>query len=162
MNSGFTGCLYGVGGILLALSFLKSKEKTALALKKARKMFLSVLPQFLAVLLLVGLLLAVVQKETIQAVIGAESGIKGLFLAAVLGSAALIPALIAFPIAAELLQNGAGLAQIAVFISTLTTVGFVTMPLEIKYFGRKAALLRNLLALLFSFAVAFIVGGVLG
>ena len=161
MNAAFLVCLYGIMGILLILSWIKSKEKTRMALKKAWKMFLTVLPQFLAILILVGLLLAVLQKETIQAVIGTHSGVKGLFLSALLGSAAVIPALIAFPIASELLQNGAGIIPIAVFISTLTTVGFVTMPLESKYFGRKIALLRNLFAFAFSFVTAFIIGGFL-
>ncbi len=161
MDAVFIVCLYGIMGILLILSLIKNKEKTAKALKKAWQMFLTVLPQFLAILILVGLLLAVLQKETIQAIIGSESGGKGILLSALLGSASVIPALIAFPIASELLENGAGLIQIAVFISTLTTVGFVTMPLEIKYFGRKITLFRNLLALIFSFVTAFIIGGIL-
>jgi uncharacterized membrane protein YraQ (UPF0718 family) len=161
MDAVFTYCLYGITGVLLTLSFIKSKAKTALALKKAGRMFLAVLPQFMAILFLIGLLLAVVRQETIQAILGSESGVKGMLLSALLGSAAVIPVLIAFPIASELLQNGAGLTQIAVFIATLTTVGFVTMPLEMKYLGRKITLLRNLLAFIFSFIAAFIVGVVL-
>jgi hypothetical protein len=35
-------------------------------------------------------------------------------------------------------------------------VGIVTLPLEIKYFGKKAALLRNGQAFLFSFIVAWL------
>ena len=43
------------------------------------------------------------------------------------------------PNGVELLRNGAGTAQMAIFIlSTLTTVGFIT-TLEIKYLGVKAA-----------------------
>lgn len=158
MDAAFTFCLYGITGVLLTISFAKSKKKTSLALKKAWKMFLAVLPQFMAILFLVGLLLAVVQKETMQAIIGSDSGVKGMLLSALFGSAAVIPVLIALPIASELLRDGAGLIQIAVFISTLTTVGFVTMPLEMKYFGRKITLIRNLLAFLFSFIVALIIG----
>jgi uncharacterized membrane protein YraQ (UPF0718 family) len=158
MDAVFTFCLYGITGVLLTISLVKSKKKTSLALKKAWKMCLAVLPQFMTILFLVGLLLAVVQKETMQAIIGSASGVKGMLLSALFGSAAVIPVLIALPIASELLQNGAGLIQIAVFISTLTTVGFVTMPLEMKYFGRKITLIRNLLAFLFSFIVAFIIG----
>jgi len=37
-------------------------------------------------------------------------------------------------------------------------VGFVTLPMEIKYLGKKAAVLRNALAFLFSFAAAFLIG----
>lgn len=41
-----------------------------------------------------------------------------------------------------------------VFISTLTTVGIVTIPLEVKYMGAKAAVLRNLLFFLLAFATS--------
>jgi len=59
-----------------------------------------------------------------------------------------------------LLEGGAGYMQIGAFISTLMMVGVVTMPVEIKYFGKKITFLRNLLAFLFSFLVAGIIGWV--
>jgi len=56
-----------------------------------------------------------------------------------------------------LLQNGAGLTQIAAFISSLMMVGIMTLPVETVYFGKKVALLRNLSAYLFSLLVALII-----
>ena len=162
MNKIFTLCLYGVTAVLLILSVYRDGKKTRLALKKAWKIFVNVLPQFGAILLLMGMLLALAPPEAIGNIMGSESGITGLLAPALLGSAAAAPVLIAFPVAAQLLQNGAGVMPVAVFISTLTTVGFVTMPLEMKYLGRKVTWLRNLLALLFSFAAAFAVGAALG
>lgn len=161
MDAFFTCSLYSVTAVLLGVSFLKDKRKTVLSLKKAWQMFTHVLPQFISILFLVGLLLAVVTPETIQRVIGVESGFAGMLTAGLLGAVALVPVLAAFPVAAELLQNGAGITQITVFISTLTMVGFVTLPMEIKYLGKKAAVLRNVLAFLFAFATAFIMGVVL-
>jgi len=161
MDSIFTYFLYGLAAILLALSFFKDRKKTILSLKKSLKMFITVLPQFIAILLLVGLLLVVITPETIQRIIGTESGFLGMVITSLLGAVTLVPVIIAFPIAAELLSNGAGITQIAVFISTLTMVGFVTLPIEIKYLGRKVALSRNILAYLFAFVTAFIIGVVL-
>ena len=159
MDTVFIYILYGVSFGLLGLSYAKNKKKTAMSLKRAWRMFLNVLPQFSSILLLVGLLLAVLNPSVIQQIIGENSGIYGMLITGFLGSVSLVPAIIAFPIAAELLKNGAGLMQIAVFISTLTTVGFVTFPLEVRYLGKKTALLRNVLAFLFSFAVAAVTGG---
>jgi len=82
-------------------------------------------------------------------------------IAAILGSITLIPAFIAFPLAAALLHNGAGYMQIAAFISTLMMVGIVTLPTEISFFGKKAAIVRNLSALVFSLIVALVIGVVL-
>lgn len=161
MDIAFTYSLYGVAAVLLGISFIKDRKKTALAMKRAWNMFTNVLPQFIATLLLVGLLLAVVTPEAIPRIIGAESGLFGMLTASLSGAVALVPVLIAFPVAAELLENGAGIAQIAVFISTLTMVGFVTLPIEMKYLGKKAAVLRNVLAYLSAFVTAFIMGEIL-
>lgn len=149
---------YGLAITLLILSFVKDKNKTKKALKKAWKAFENILPEFLVVILLVGFLLAVLNPETISKMIGSESGWFGVILAAVIGSVTLIPGFVAFPTAAILLENGAGYMQIAAFVSTLMMVGIITIPVEIKYFGRKISVLRNLFAFVFSFIVAFIIG----
>jgi len=161
MDRVFTYSLYGVALVLLVVSFVKDKGKTLLSLKRAWKMFINVLPQFVTILLLIGLLLAAIKPETIQRIIGAESGFLGMLLTSLLGSIVIVPVLIAFPIAADLLQSGAGVVQIAVFISTLTMVGFQTLPIEIKYLGKKTAWLRNVLSYLFAFITAFIIGVIL-
>ena len=161
MDAFFSVALYAVTMVLLGVSFCRDRRKTMRALKKAWNMFIHVLPQFIAILLLVGLMLTAVMPETIRRVIGAQSGFPGMVFAALLGAIALVPVLVAFPVAAGLLQSGAGAAQIAVFISTLTMVGIVTLPLEIKYLVRKAAVLRNMLSFLFAFGSAFVVGMVM-
>ncbi len=149
---------YGLAIILLILSFIKDKKKTKLALKKAWKAFENILPEFLVVILLVGFLLAVLNPETISKIIGSESGWFGVILAAIIGSVTLIPGFVAFPTAAILLENGAGYMQIAAFVSTLMMVGVITIPVEIKYFGKKISILQNVLAFFFSFIVALIIG----
>ncbi|MBP1755621.1 MAG: putative permease [Firmicutes bacterium] len=149
---------YGVAIILLILSFIKDKKKTKMALKKAWKAFENILPEFLVVILLVGLLLAFLNPQTISKIIGSESGWFGVMLAAMIGSVTLIPGFVAFPTAAILLENGAGYMQIAAFVSTLMMVGVITLPVEIKYFGKKISVLRNILAFFFSFIVALLIG----
>lgn len=150
--------LYAVAAVLLVLSYVKDKTKTKKALMKAWKAFENILPQFLVVMLLVGVLLTVMDSQTILRIIGSGSGWPGVLLAAVVGAVTLIPGFVAFPTAAMLLQGGAGYMQIAAFISTLMMVGVVTLPVEIKYFGRRLAVYRNLLAFGFSFLVAYVIG----
>ena len=149
---------YGLAIVLLILSYIKDKKKTKMAIKKAWKAFENILPQFLVVIVLVGFLLAVFDPDTISKIIGAESGWIGALLAGIIGSITLIPGFVAFPTAAILLENGAGYMQIATFVSTLMMVGIVTLPVEIKYFGKKISIMRNILAFFFSFIVAIIIG----
>lgn len=157
-----TYILYGVTVLLLGISFFKDKKKTKMSLKKAWKAFENILPEFLVVILLVGVLLAVLDPGAISRIIGSDSGWIGVLLASMVGSITLIPGFVAFPMAAMLVEGGAGYMQIGAFISTLMMVGVVTMPVEMKYFGKKLTILRNVLAFVFSFVVAYVIGVVLG
>lgn len=150
--------LYSLAIILLATSYLKDKSKTKKALKKAWKSFENILPELLVIMLLIGVLLAVVDHELISSLLGESSGWFGVILASIIGAITLIPGFVAFPTAALLLKGGAGYMQIAAFVSTLMMVGIVTLPVEVKYFGKKISYTRNVLAFMFSFIVAIVVG----
>lgn len=156
-----TIALYVVAGLGLVISFTKSKENTKKALKKAWKAFENILPQFLVILIIIGLMLAVLNPEQISSLLGENSGWIGVLIALIIGSVTLIPGFVAFPLAAALLENGAGYMQIAAFVSALMMVGIVTMPLEMKYFGKKITILRNVFGFVFSIIVAIIIGVIL-
>ncbi len=153
-----TIALYILAGLALIASFLKSREKTYLALKKAWKSFENILPQVLPVMMILGIMLALLTPEQISHILGRESGVFGVLIAAVIGSVTLIPGFVAFPLAAALLKSGAGYMQIGAFISTLMMVGIITLPVEIKYFNRRTALVRNAAAFAFSLLVALAMG----
>lgn len=157
MNEVFYGL--AAGGLLI--SWIKSPLKTRQALLKAWKSFENILPQFSAILLIIGLVLSILSPEQISSLLGQGSGWMGILIAALIGSITLIPGFIAFPLAAALLEYGAGMAQLAAFISTLMMVGVVTLSLEMSFFGKKVTLLRNGLAVIFSLIVAVVMGVVL-
>ena len=154
--------LYVVTVFLFALSFFKDRQKTKMALKKAWKSLEKILPQLLGIVFLVGIILALFDAQTISTLIGSDSGFVGILISAIVGAVTLIPGFVAFPTAALLLENGAGYMQVAAFVSTLMMVGVATAPVEIKCFGKKLTLIRNIMAFIFSFLVAFIIGWVVG
>lgn len=154
----FTIGLYIISITVLIWSWFRDQKKTKTALLKAWKSFENILPQLLGVLVLVGIILAYFDAGAISKVLGDQSGWWGVVIAAVVGAVTLIPGFVAFPTAALLLNNGAGLMQIGAFVSALMMVGVVTMPVEMKYFGKKATLYRNLAAFVFSFMVAGVIG----
>ena len=152
----FTVVFYAIAVVALGASLATDRKRTAAALKKSWGSFLGILPQFVAVIVVAGMLLAVLDADTISRFAGARSGWLGVMAAALLGAITLIPGFIAFPLAALLLKNGAGVMQIGAFVSSLMMVGVVTLPLETATFGKKIALARNLAAFAFSFLVAFV------
>mgnify|MGYP005844215201 CR=1 FL=1 len=122
------------------VSFLLDRQKTLLGFKKGWKMFRNIVIPFLNILILVSLLLFIVPPQMIVKYLGAGSGAIGFAIAAIVGSITLIPGFISYPIASSLFKQGASYSTVAVFMATLMMVGVVTLPLEIKYFGKKAAI----------------------
>jgi len=143
-----------VAGFAVLISLLLDRKKTVQGVKKGVKMFLGIAPPFLNILILVSIVLFFIPPEVIVQYLGPGSGSTGFFVAAVVGSITLIPGFISYPIAEALIDKGASYGVVAVFMTTLMMVGIVTLPLEIKYFGKKAAILRNLL----NFFAALIIG----
>lgn len=146
MDGTTTILLYGCALTALALSGLRDREKTALALGKARDTFVALLPALTSVMLLVALALTALPRELLSRLIGERSGLAGALFASLVGSVTLIPGFAAFPTAKMLLDGGAGIAQIGVLVSTFMMVGVITLPLERTLLGWRASLTRNALA----------------
>lgn len=157
----FTVGLYIMSFILMLASLIKSREKTKMAIIKGWKSFENILPLFLAILLIIGIIFAILSPQVISKIIGQKSGLIGIVFAAIIGSCTVIPGFVTFPLAATLLKNGAGMIQIIVFISTSVMIGVITIPVEVRYFGKKVTYLRNSLALIFAFGIAFSMGVIL-
>lgn len=149
--------LYSLALIFIAISFVKSRERTFKSLKKAFMMFKGLLPEILTIMLFIGLSLAILTPEKISVLIGEQSGILSIIGATIIGSIALIPSFIAFPLGATLLENGAGYPQVAAFISTLMAIGIISYPMEKKMFGNTFAMTRNVGALVFSIIFTIII-----
>ncbi len=147
--------------LCLIIAFLKNKEKTKQALKIAVKSFVRILPTIIIIIMLIGLLMGLVPQKHISKIIGEQAGIMGVIIVAIMGTFLHIPSLISFPLAASLLKNGASLTSVAVFITTLTMIGIVTLPLEIKILGKKMAILRNLLSFIIAIIIGIIIGAIL-
>ena len=144
--------------VLSLVSLFLDRGKTLAGFKKGWNMFKNVLLPFLNILILISLLLYIIPPSVISQYLGSGSGVLGFSVAALVGSITLIPGFISYPIAASLIQQGASYAVVATFMTTLMMVGVVTLPLEIKYFGKKVAISRNIL----NFIAAVIIGLVVG
>ena len=144
--------------VLSLVSFLLDREKTLVGFKRGWKMFKNVLLPFLNILIFISVVLYFIPPSVISNYLGANSGVLGFSIAALVGSVTLIPGFISYPIAAGLIQQGASYAVVATFMTTLMMVGVVTLPLEIRYFGRRVAITRNVLNFFAAVAIGLLVG----
>ncbi|HEC81375.1 MAG TPA: permease [Thermoplasmatales archaeon] len=145
----------------LLTAFAKDKKKAIKSLKMAGKSFIGILPLVFMIIIIIGLLLGFVPPSQISKFIGEQSGIGGILLVGAVGAVMHIPALLSFPLAASLLENGASVSAVAAFITTLTMIGTITLPLEIKELGKKMAFLRNGLSFIIAIIIALIMGAIL-
>lgn len=147
-----------LGGV--TLSGLKDCSRTRAALLSAARSGLGLLPGLLAVLAGVGLTMAAIPPTAVANLFQAH-GVAGFFLLAGLGALMTIPGPVAYPLAGSLHRMGASLPALASFITTLTMVGTLTAPLEIKAFGRRFTLLRQSLSLILALLVGALMGALL-
>ena len=161
MTSLLTWSTYVVVFGALAILAGRDPAKALQALRVAAKSFAAILPSMLAIVGLIGLLLGVVSPQAISRYLGQGAGWWATVTAMLIGAVMYIPSLVAFPLAASLLRAGASIATIAAFLIALVMVGTVTLPVEIKHLGKRLALGRNLLSLLFAFVIAIVMGVVL-
>lgn len=154
--------LYILSGILLTASFIADKKKTAKALKIAWKKFRNIAPAFGIMLVLISIALFLVPEDMIIKYLGSGDSIGSVFIAALLGSIAMFPGFIAFPLCGIILENGGTWTVIAAFSTSLMLVGVVTFPVEKQFLGFKTALIRNIIAFTMVFIIALVVGIVYG
>jgi len=140
--------------VCLIVSLIMSRRKTWIGIRKGISMFIKLLPVLLLMLALVSVVLFLIPNDTLVQYMGEGSGLKGWLTAAFLGSVALIPGFIAYPICGILLKSGVAYSVIAVFITTLMMTGFITLPLEAKFFGWRTSIIRNT----FSLVAALFIG----
>lgn len=144
--------------IAIITSLIADLRKTWNGMKKGLVMFVKILPAILSVLILVSIFLYLIPNEFIVKYLGKDAGLTGYVYAAIAGSIALIPGLIAYPLAGILVKSGVSYPVIAVFITTLMMVGILTLPVEIKFFGIRVSLIRNTLYFLGALLVGFLIG----
>lgn len=147
--------------VCLLASLLRDRVKTGMAMRIAWNALKRMGPSVLAIIVVIGMIVGFIPAEWIASTIGSERGAPGMLIAAALGAVLFIPALIAFPLARSLLEMGAGVMSVAAFITTLTMIGFVFLPLEIRELDRRFALLRNGMSLLVALAIALLMGIIL-
>jgi uncharacterized membrane protein YraQ (UPF0718 family) len=145
----------------LAFALSRDRSKILKSLTISAKTFLRIFPMVVIIILVIGLLQAFIPNESIGRFIGQQGGFFGIIITALVGSILFIPSIISFPLAGSLLDSGASVSSIAAFVTTLTMVGIITLPLEIREMGRKMALLRNGLSFIIALAIALIMGLIL-
>lgn len=133
---------------------LKGSEAILAGLSTGLNIFISVVPLLIAAFLVAGLVQVLATKELVTKWLGTATGWKGIALACVGG--ALMPGgpYVYYPIAAVLLQTGAGLGPLVAFVSAKNLWSISRLPLEMALLGSQLTFTR--------FAVTLVIPPLLG
>ena len=150
----FSILIWLISLIWLSYSFYKDKSKGKEILNNALKQLLKMLPTLLVIILVMGVVLVIIDKDTIMAIMKNTNPVILLLSITIVGSIAAIPSIVAFPLIAYLISLKVPVLYAVTLLTTLSMVSFVTLPLEIKTFGRKFAIYRNVFSLIGALIIA--------
>ncbi len=140
-------------GILLLVKFETGVNAAKITLDSFKEMLLIIPPIFV----LLGLLDVWVPRETMVRYLGEDSGIKGMLIAILIGSAAAGPLYAAFPVALVLMKKGAKFSNILLFIGAWSTTKIPMLLFELSSLGAKFMLTRLAVSMAGIFIIALIV-----
>jgi uncharacterized membrane protein YraQ (UPF0718 family) len=157
----FTIAFWVIAIVSLLISVARDKERTRTALRDAGQRGKGMAPSIISIIFVIGLILAVITPQAISRWLAETNEWVGTTVAAMVGAITLIPAQTAFPHVGSLVKAGTSIVPGVAFLTTLTMVGVVTLPLEKRYFGAKFAVWRNTLSFGLAVAIAVAMGVVL-
>jgi len=131
-----------ISALLLAIAFFQGRDLPLAGLMVAWRTLWRNLPVLLLGFVIAGLVQLLVPKELITRWLGAQSGVKGVLVACVVGR--LVPGApyAIFPLVAAFYRAGAGLGAVVGFVSAWSLWSVSRLPLEMALIDPKAALVR--------------------
>ena len=130
---------------LLAVLFLINYELGFKAINVTGYSFLEMASIIPPIFILLGLLDIWVPRETMVKYMGEKSGIKGIVISFIIGSAAAGPLYGAFPIAAVFMKKGVKFTNVMIFIGAWSTTKIPMFLFELSSLGSTFAITRLLL-----------------
>lgn len=120
---------------------------------KTLKSFKQIIPMILGVVALVALFITAVPKSFYSIIFTGNKIIDPL-LGATLGSIAIGQPITSYIIGGELLNHGVSLIAVIAFILAWVSVGTIQLPTESMIFGKKFAIIRNLMSFVSALIIA--------
>jgi uncharacterized membrane protein YraQ (UPF0718 family) len=142
---------------MLAVLILVNNQLGFKALNIAAYSFKEMLLVIPPIFILLGLLDVWIPKETMIKYMGDKSGIKGIILSILIGSAAAGPLYGAFPVAAVFMKKGVKFSNILIFIGAWSTTKIPMFIFEMTSLGTKFAVTRLLVDIPGIIIIAYVI-----
>jgi len=110
--------------------------------KRGGRETLTLLPLLAVVFILTGFVQVLLPRELVANWLSADSGWRGLGIAWVAGALTPGGGPIGLPLAAALFRSGAGLGVVVTYLTSMSLLSFIRIPMEVAIYGGKLTALR--------------------
>jgi uncharacterized membrane protein YraQ (UPF0718 family) len=135
---------------LVAIGYFRGEGQHVSGLKSGSLMTLQILPLLIFAFIMAGMVEALLPKELLSRWVGAEAGMRGIFLGTIAGALTPGGPYVSLPIVAGLLKAGAGTGTMVAFLTAWSLIAVGRLPMEFGILGWKFTGVR--LACTFFFA----------
>ena len=128
--------------ILFSISYYRGEGEHIAGIKVALNMIGLILPLLFFALIVAGMVQVLIPHALLAKWVGAESGLRGIFLGAIAGGLSPGGPFVNLPIAAGLLRAGAGVGTMVAFLTAWSLWAISRLPIEVGILGWKFTLIR--------------------
>jgi len=133
-----------------------NKKRFIGIMKKSSQGILYMFPMIIGILGLSSLLINYLNPDDIKHFFTGDR-LMDTLSATFIGGLMLGNAVISYILGGELISAGVSMYAITAFLLAWVSIGYVQIPLEVSYFGKKFVLFRSLLAMIFTIVLSILI-----
>ncbi len=154
--------LLGIAAATMAVLLMIFPEKVGPVLSTSSDYLMEMVWILPAVMVLMGIFKVWVSKEMVVKYLGKASGLKGILIAVILGATPTGPLYVAFPLAAAMLEKGARILNIIVFLSAWACIKLPQEMVELQFLGLNFMVTRLILTIVLVSVMGFLIEKIIG
>lgn len=128
--------------ILFLIGYYKGEGQHIIGMESGLRTTVQILPLLIFSFIAAGMVQVLVPQEILSKWVGAESGMRGIFIGTVAGALAPGGPYVSLPVAAGLLQAGAGVGTMVAFLTGWSLWAVSRLPMEVGIMGWRFTLIR--------------------
>lgn len=128
--------------ILLFIGYYQGQGQHIMGIKSGLKMTVEILPLLIFAFIVAGMVQVLLPQELLAKWVGAESGLRGIFIGTIAGGFAPGGPYVSLPIAAGLFRSGASIGTMVAFLTGWSLWAVSRLPMEVGILGWKLAAIR--------------------
>ena len=141
---------------LVIVGFIQGDGQHVAGLKSAGTMTLQVLPLLIFAFIIAGMIQVLLPQELVARWVGAESGWRGIIIGSIAGGLSPGGPYVSLPIAAGLLNAGAGIGTMVAYLTGWSLWAVARLPMEVGILGWRLTAIRFVSTFIFPPIAGFI------